>query len=395
MNAYSAINFYRNLKGDKTIWVIVALLAIFSLLAVYSATGSIAYRYQGGNTEVYLFKQFIMLGLGLTCTYFSYSMHYTKYARLAPLLMLIAVPLLAYTSFFGSEINDARRWITLPGIGLSFQTSDFAKLALIIYVAKSISTKQDVIKDFNSAFLPIIFPVVLVCGLIAPADLSTAGLLFLTCMLMMFIGRVSLRYIGLMVLMGVLVLAMLILVGSLFPDLVRVDTWISRINDFMYNSDGGYQIQQAKIAIADGEWFGVGPGNSVQRNYLPFPYADFIYAIICEEYGLFGGFTIILLYLLLFFRCTAIVTKCPKAFGAMLAMGLCLNIVIQAFANIAVSVHLVPVTGLTLPLVSMGGTSLVFTCLAFGIILSVSRYIEQATREAGKVEIKTVDESHP
>jgi cell division protein FtsW len=204
-----------------------------------------------------------------------------------------------------------------------------------------------------------------------------------------------LKYIGLLVLMGILVLAMLVILGALFPEFVRVETWISRINDFLYNSEGGYQIQQAKIAIADGELFGVGPGNSVQRNYLPFPYADFIYAIICEEYGLVGGFFIILLYLVLFFRCTAIVTKCPKAFGAILAMGLCLNIVIQAFANIAVSVHLVPVTGLTLPLVSMGGTSLVFTCISFGIILSVSRYIEQASREAGKVEIKAVDENHP
>ena len=386
----SAIHYYQNLKGDRTVWLIVALLAIFSLLAVYSATGSMAYRYHGGNTEIYLVKQFILLCAGLFITYLCYRLPYNHYSKLAPVLLLAAIPLLIYTLFFGTEVNEARRWITLPGINLTFQTSDFAKLALIIYVARSIAKKQEFIKDFNSAFLPIIVPVVLICGLIAPADLSSAGLLFVTCLLMMFIGRVDLKFIGLLILMGLVMFALLIIMGTFFPEMVRVDTWISRINDFLYNDAGAYQIQQAKIAISDGGWFGVGPGNSIQRNYLPYPYADFIYAIICEEYGLVGGFTIIALYLMLFLRCTSIVTKCPKAFGAILAIGLCLSLVIQAFANIAVSLHLVPVTGLTLPIVSMGGTSLIFSCIAFGIILSVSRYIEQATREAGTVEIKEI-----
>jgi cell division protein FtsW len=233
--------------------------------------------------------------------------------------------------------------------------------------------------------------VILVCALIAPANLSTAALLFITCVMMMFVGRVAMKYIGLMMLMGILVMGLVLFLGSFFPEFARVETWVSRINEFLNNSDGGYQIQQAKIAIADGGWLGVGPGNSEQRNCLPYPYADFIYAIICEEYGLFGGLAIIALYFGLFLRCTAIVTKCPKAFGALLAMGFCLNLVIQAFANIAVSLHLVPVTGLTLPLVSMGGTSMLFTCIAFGMILSVSKYIEQATREAGTVEIKTME----
>lgn len=390
----NAISIYRNLKGDKAIWVVVALLAVFSVLAVYSSTGTMAFQYRGGHTEVYLVKHGLIVALGLFLTYISYMLHYMQYSRLAPLLMIVSVVLLVYTLFFGTELNDARRWIEIPGLQLSFQTSDFAKMALIIFVARSISTKQEVIKDFNSAFLPIIVPVLITCLLIAPADLSTAALLFVTCVLMMFIGRVSLKFIGLLALFGVLGIAFLIIIGTLFPEMVRLETWISRLNEFFMNSDGGYQIQQAKIAIADGGWFGVGPGNSIQRNYLPYPYADFIYAIICEEYGLAGGFTIIFLYLLLFLKCVSIVTKSPKTFGAILAMGLCLNLVIQAFANIAVSLHLVPVTGLTLPLVSKGGTSMLFTCISLGIILSVSRYIEQASKDVGKVEIKDLNADH-
>jgi cell division protein FtsW len=370
--------------------MIVLLLAMCSLLAVYSASGLLAYQ-NSGSAELYLGKHFMFLMLGLAVMYVTSRMHYTQFSRLAPMLILIAVPLLIYTLFLGVEVNEAKRWITVPVLGLTGQTSDFARIALIVFVARSISKKQEIIKNFRSAFVPIILPVILICALIAPANLSTAVLLFVTCLTMMFVGRVDMRYIGLMILMGLIVLGLLVMIGSFFPEFARVETWISRINEFVNNSDGGYQIQQAKIAIADGGWLGVGPGNSVQRNCLPYPYADFIYAIICEEYGLFGGLAIIGLYFGLFIRCTALVTKCPKAFGAMLAMGFCLNLVIQAFANIAVSLHLVPVTGLTLPLVSMGGSSLLFTCIALGMILSVSRYIEQATREAGTVEIKTME----
>jgi len=291
----------------------------------------------------------------------------------------LSIPLLVYTIAFGVEVNEARRWISVPFVDLTFQTSDFAKLALIIYVARAISSKQEYIKDFNSAFLPIIVPILIICSLIAPADLSTALLLFLTCVLMMFMGRVSLKYILLLLFLGIVAFACLIVIGEFTKDLkiVRVDTWVNRVREFIENTDGGYQIKQAKIAIADGGIFGVGPGNSVQRNFLPAPYSDFIYAIICEEYGLFGGFIVIGLYVMLFFRITSIITRSPKAFGAMLVLGLGLYLTIQALANIAVSVHLVPVTGLTLPMVSMGGTSIIFSSIAFGMILSVSRYIEK------------------
>lgn len=377
------------------IWLIISFLSVFSILAVYSAVGSHAYRYNGGNTEYYLIKQIVFVGIGMLCLYKAYTLHYLQYSKWAPILLLIAIPLLAYTLLFGTEMHDAKRWISIPWIGTSFQTSDFAKMALIIFLARSISRKQENIKDLKSAFVPLIIPVMIVCGLIMPADLSTAGLLFFTCLLMMIIGRVQLKYIFLLIFIGLAVFSFIILIGSLFPETTRIATWVSRITEFISSSDGGYQVQQSKIAIAEGGWFGVMPGNSVQRNYLPFAYADFIYAIICEEYGLIGGLLILALYLMLLVRCTKMVTQCPRAFGAILAMGLCLNIVVQAFANIAVSVNLVPVTGLTLPLVSMGGTSLVMTCISLGIILSVSRYVENARLQKVELtEIEAADEGN-
>ncbi|MEP7322049.1 MAG: FtsW/RodA/SpoVE family cell cycle protein [Saprospiraceae bacterium] len=367
-------------KGDKVMWLIIGILIGFGLLAVYSATGSMAYlRYQG-NTEMYLLKQFVMAGIGLICMYACHRQNYLVYNKLAPILFLLAIPLLLYTLAFGVESNDAKRWITLPVINLSFQTSDYARLALIIYLARSLSNKQEYIKDFKSAFVPIMVPVLIICGLIAPSNLSTALLMFLTSIMLMFVGRVSIKYIVMMGVFGLLLFGVVVLLWWFFPDIARVDTWISRVKEFT-GSEGGYQVRQSKIAIANGSWMGVGPGNSTQRNFLPAAYADYIYAIICEEYGLFGAIGIVILYLWLLFRVSRIVMRSPKAFGAMLAMGLILNLVVQAFANMAVSVNLVPVTGLTLPLVSMGGTSVLFTSVAFGIIMSVSKYIESMQEE--------------
>lgn len=391
---YKVLHTARNLQGDKGIWVIVALLCLASVLAVYSSTGTMAFRFNGGHAEIHLIKHVVIAICGLFLCYLCYNTPYTVYSKLAPIIFIASIPLLILTMLFGPEINDARRWINIPGIGLSIQTSDIASIGLIMYIARSISMKQEVIKDFKSAFLPLMVPVIVICGLIAPNNLSTALLLFMTSMCLMFVGRVHFKYIIYLILLGVICLTILVLLGMVFPEAIRVETWTSRVTDFINDSDGGYQIQQAKIAIADGGWLGVGPGMSLQRNYLPYPYADFIYAIICEEYGLIGGIGIIALFLLLFIKCTIIVTRSPKTFGAMLAMGLCLNIVIQAFANIAVSVHLVPVTGLTLPLVSKGGTSMLINCMAFGMILSVSRYIQQTTEDVGKVEIKPLDEDN-
>lgn len=369
--------------GDRVIWTVMVILGLFSLLAVYSATGTLAYKESGGNTESFLIKHGLILGLGALITYIVHLLHYMTFSKSAPLLLLVSIPLLVYTILFGAEYNDARRWISLPWVGVTFQSSDFAKLALIIYVAKAISAKQDIIKDFNSAFIPIILPIIIVCGLIAPADLSSALLLFFTAFLMMFVGRVSTKYLILLLMLGVIMFSFLIILGQFFPEAIRLETWVSRMNDFISNPEGGYQVRQSKIAIASGEWIGMGPGNSIQRNYLPAPYSDFIYAIICEEYGLVGGFSVILLYLILFIRVTRLVTKSPKAFGAMLAFGLAMSMIVQAFANIAVSVHLVPVTGVTLPLISMGGTSVLFTSISFGIILSVSKFIESLKSVSG------------
>jgi len=362
------------LKGDRTIWMIIAVLSLFSILAVYSATGSLAWSSRGGDTTIYLITHVVRLAFGLFLIYMCHLLHYRKFQQIAPFLMLAVVPLLAFTLFFGHSINSANRWIGVGGF--SFQPSELAKIALIIYIARELTRKQEYINSFKDAFMPIIIPVVLICGLIAPANLSTALILFATCIALMFIGRVSMKYIFLLGLLGLVVFAGLIVIGRFQPDLVRVDTWVSRVQEFLHSEDGGYQVQQAKIAIARGGIIGEGPGNSIIRNFLPYAYADFIYAIICEEYGLIGGTAVLVLYVLLFLRSVKLVTKSPKAFGAFLAIGLSLMLTVQALANIAVTVNLVPATGVTLPLISMGGTSMLFTCISLGMILSVSKFIE-------------------
>ena len=388
----NVIKMYQELKGDKIVWLIVALLSLLSLLSVYSSAGSMAFKMREGNTEYYLIQQLVFIACGLVLTWLCYRLDYLKYARMAPYLIFLAVPLLIYTMFFGTEMNEARRWITIPWIDKTFQTSDFAELALILFIAKSLATKQEYIKDFKSAFMPIILPVIVICGLIAPANLSTAALLFITSLTLMFVGRISLKYVMILIVSGLFVGFTIYKVGLSHPELIRSKTWETRIKTFLHSSDDVFQIQQAKIAIASGGLIGVGPGNSIQRNHLPYAYADCIYAIICEEYGMIGGLIVLWLYLWLLIRCISIMTRSPKAFGGILAMGLCLNIVVQAFANISVSVQLVPATGLTLPLVSMGGTSLLFTAISLGIILSVSRHAEQAEQE--RVELNVIEKAN-
>jgi cell division protein FtsW len=364
------------LRGDRTIWMIIAVLSLFSLLAVFSASGWEAWRLRGGNTTVMFVSHAVRLAFGLFLVYMMHLMHYRRFQQAAPFLMLIAVPLLTFTLFFGQNINNANRWVNI--LGFSFQPSEFAKIALIVYIARELTRKQDYISSFRDAFLPIIVPVLIICGLIAPANLSTAMLLFVTCILLMFIGRVSWQYIFTLGILGVFVFGGLIAIGQLYPEvgIIRVDTWISRVQQYLHAEDGGYQMQQAQIAIARGGIFGEGPGNSIIRNFLPYAHADFIYAIICEEYGLIGGTVILALYVLLFLRNVKLVTKSPKAFGAFLAIGLSLMLTVQALANIAVNINLVPATGQTLPMISMGGTSILFTCISLGMILSVSKFIE-------------------
>jgi cell division protein FtsW len=385
-------NILNRTKGDKVIWAIVIMLTMVSILVVYSSIGSLAYK-MNKSTESYLFKQIGFIVLGVLIIYFAHRVNYTIYSRVATILFLISIPLLFYTLKFGSSINEANRWIKLPVINMTFQTSDLAKLALFMYISRQLSRRQNDIKDFKKGFLPLIVPVIIICALIAPANLSTALLIGGTAMMLMFIGRVSLRHILLVVASALIPILILILVATHYynkedhtskdlPAVLtfgRMSTWVKRVQDFMYadKSDASYQIQQAKIAIANGGWLGKGPGKSEQRNFLPHPYSDFIYAIIIEEYGLLGGAIIILIYLLFLFRSIRIFQRCPYAFGAFLAVALSFTLVIQAMVNMAVNVNLFPTTGVTLPLVSMGGSSLWFTCFAIGIILSVARNVEQ------------------
>jgi cell division protein FtsW len=371
---------FKKVGGDKVIWSVVFVLYIFSLLAVYSSTGTLAYKYHGGNTEYYMLKQLVILVLGFGLMYLVHRVNYTYFSRISQIALYAAIPLLLITLFVGVNLNEARRVLPLF-FGLTFQTSDLAKLALIMYLARLLTKRQENIKDFKSAFVPIMAPVIIVCFLILPANFSTSAILFTTSLVIMFIGRVNLKHIFSIIGIGIVFLVMMVLIAQSSPKLLpRLSTWVSRIENFKSgdnNAEENYQVEQAKIAIASGGIIGKMPGNSDQRNFLPHPYSDFIYAIIIEEYGLIGGVVILLLYLILLFRAVKIVTKAPGNFGAFLAIGIAFSLVFQALINMGVAVHLLPVTGQTLPLVSMGGTSLWFTSISIGIILSVSREIEK------------------
>lgn len=377
------------------------------MLVVYSSTGTLAYRLSK-SAESYLFKQFAFTAVGLMIIYFAHRINYTLYSRAALVLFIISIPLLIYTLFFGAEINEGTRWIKFPIINLTFQTSDLAKLALFMYLSRQLSRSQNEIKDFRKGFLPMIVPVGIICILIAPSNLSTALLVGATSLLVMFIGRVNLKHIFLTIGIALIPIAILLSIAFGYYDkeerrskdlpailtVGRIPTWIKRIQDFAYadKEETAYQVQQAKIAIAKGGLFGLGPGNSEARNFLPHPYSDFIFAIIIEEYGLIGGAVILFLYLLLLFRSIRIFKKCPFAFGAFLALALSFTLVIQALVNMAVNVNLFPVTGVTLPLVSMGGSSFLFTCLTIGILLSVARNVEKMEGKAAVVEPAATNE---
>ncbi len=397
-----ASNLRQHASGDKVIWALVVLLTLVSLLAVYSATGSLAYKNYKGNTEVYLFKQVIFILIGIGVIYFAHRVNYTIYSKVATFLFILTIPLLMYTLFFGVTMNEGSRWIRLPIINMTMQTSDLAKLALFMYLARVLSRKQDVIKDFKKGFLPLIIPVGIICALIAPANLSTALLLGASCLMLLFIGRASVKHLLMVVGIACIPIVFLIVSAVIRHSsseeevsakkaagsgvLVRWNTWVGRVENFIYggkdaDNDEMYQTNQAKIAIAKGGLLGVGPGNSTTRDYLPQAYNDFIFAIIIEEYGVIGGMFIVFFYLVFLYRCIRVFKRCPYAFGAFLALGLSFTLAIQAIANMAVTVNLFPVTGVTLPLVSMGGSSFLFTCLAIGIILSVSRNVE---RQEGK-----------
>jgi cell division protein FtsW len=357
----------RNLQGDPVIWAVVLLLGILSVLIVYSSTGALAYKKHGGNTEHFLIKQAMYVMLSFGAMWLAHKIDYRYYSKLSRMMLYLSVPLLVFSFFFGSKLNEASRWLVIPGIGVSFQPSDLAKFALIASLASMLAKNQNNMENIKEALIPMLFWCGLVCGIIALSNLSTAVLLFATCMLLMFIGRVPLKYLGMLIIVGIVAGALALAVGQ------RMGTAVSRIKAFMDPKEIPFQLEQSYIAIATGGVLGKGPGNSTQRNFLPHPYSDFVYATILEEYGMIGGVLILFLFLVLLYRGMITVANSERAFGGLLSAGLSFALVIQALINMAVSVGLGPITGLPLPLLSMGGTSLLFTGISLGIILSVSR----------------------
>lgn len=354
-----------NLQGDKVIWAVVFALSLISILVVYSSIGTLAYK-RTESPESFLIKHTLTVLIGIAAMWFAHRVDYRYYSKLSKFALWISIPLLIYTFTNGVTINDAARWLHVPIIG-SFQPSDFASLALIVNLSSMLSKRQQNIHDIKESLLPILFWCGTICGLIALTNLSTAALLFLTCMLIMFIGRVSTKHLAMLVFVGVLFGALAVKFG------VRGETARNRITNFMNGEELPFQAKHARIAVATGGITGKGPGNSDQRNILPHPYSDFIYAIVIEEYGMVGGVVVIVLYLILLHRGMKAAYNSDKAFAGLLSAGLSFDLVCQALVNMGVVVGLGPITGQPLPLVSMGGTSMVFTGLAIGIILSVSR----------------------
>lgn len=384
------MNVFSYFKGDRVIWMIVLLLSLLSLAAVYSSIVTLAYKHHDGDTEYYLFKHLRIILLGLGLMFVTHRLKYTYFSRISQLMLIASVPLLLYTLASGTNLNDASRWIAIPGTGLTFQTSDFAKLALIMYLARVLTQKQNDLNDFKTILIHVMLPVGLICALILPANFSTSALLFVTSLILMFIGGVKMKYIGGVLGIGVSAFLMLLLLGAVAPKLLpRAETWKNRVVSFVNgeekeDSDKTFQADQAKIAIATGGIIGKGAGNSTQRNFLPHPYSDFIYAMVIEEYGLVGGIIIVMLYLILLFRGVRVSTQSGKTFGQLLAFGLAFQLIFQGLINMAVAVNLFPVTGQPLPFLSMGGTSLLFSSIAVGIILSVSRETEEGADDAGE-----------
>lgn len=402
--------------GDRVLWVIIVALAIASLLVVYSSTASMAYRKAGGDTAHYFVNQLKFLLLGFGVIYIVHRINYQLYARFAKLAFVVALGFMLLTFFVGVNLNDASRWIRIPVIGLTFQPSDFLKVTLVMVLASALAQRQSVIakipiipaltfsgwsnnrrKNLDillKSTIPLLLPVVMACGAIFFSNFSTSAITFFTCWVMLYIGRVRVRemwrLVGIVMVTMVLALTFMTVAG-----IGRAETWTNRLKDFAglrteqtveEASDDNLQVEQAKIAIASGGIFGKGPGNSTQRANLPHSYPDFAYAFIVEEYGIVGAFVVLVLYLWIFFRAILIFQRCGTAFPSLLVLGLGLMIVLQALFNMLVSVNLFPVTGQTLPLISLGGSSLLFTSLALGMILGVSRQIEEKSLDMPKSE---------
>ena len=385
---------FDNIKGDRIIWAIAALLAIFSFLPVYSAASNLAYIGSGSNTFSYFIKHFVHLFLGFSIIYGVHKIPYRYFKGLSMVMIPVVLILLIITMLQVATIGgaNASRWIRVPIVGFTFQPSTLAALVLMVYVARYLSKIKDETISFRESVLPLWLPVFIVLALILPANFSTAALIFSMVILLTFVGGYPLKYLSIIIGSGVVVLALFVLTAKAFPDLMpnRVDTWTSRISSFVDSevTQEDYQIEKAKIAIATGGLQGLGPGKSIQKNFLPQSSSDFIFAIIIEEYGLIGGVFLLILYLWLLFRIVIVAQKSDSVFGKLLAIGVGIPVIFQALVNMGVAVQLFPVTGQTLPLISSGGTSIWVTCLALGVVLSVS-----AKRDEDKNN--EVDDQHP
>lgn len=383
--------FINSLRGDKVIWAFVALMAMLSFMPVFSASSNLAYtRHGSGNAFTYLLKHAAQVLVGFFILYKIHKVPYHYYKTFSRILLPVVWILLLYTMLNGTVIDgaNASRWIQIPFIGITFQTSTLAALILYIFVARYLSKKRETPITFKNSLWELWLPVFITLVLILPANLSTAALIFSMVLMLVFIGKYPLKYLALIVGAGIIGLTFFILVAKAFPGAFpnRVDTWISRIDNFATDKpdEDEYQIEKAKIAIASGGIYGLGPGKSIQKNFLPQSSSDFIYAIIIEEYGLFGGLFVLGLYLLLLFRFVVAAHKSPSLFGKLLVIGLGFPIIFQAMTNMGVAVELLPVTGQTLPLISSGGTSIWMTCIALGIIINVTKKEEEIAEEAAE-----------
>ena len=357
------------LKGDKVIWTIIILLSLYSIVMAYSSSSNLAFRISGGNVAPYVIKHTLIIIIGIVLIIYLQFFPYKYFSRLSQIGIFVSIVLLFVTLLFGVSKGNASRWI------MGFQPSDFAKLVLIIYVSRMLTNKKDVIKDFKKGLIPILWPVALICGLILPADFSTAAMLFTVCFTMMFVGGARIKHLGSIIGTAFLGFAFLILVNMAVPGfLPRVDTWEKRIMSFgSGEKQENYQAEMAKRAVANGFLFGKGPGKGHVKNDLYSAQSDFIYASSIEEFGsIMGGIGLVILYMILFFRAIRIMNKVDSKFASLIVFGLSFMLIFQSFINMGVGVNLFPVTGQPLPLISMGGTSILFTCISLGIILNVS-----------------------
>ena len=384
-----------SLKGDKVIWAFVALLALFSFMPVFSASSNLAYmRHGSGNAITYLLKHAVHIFIGFIIIYQIHKVPFHYFRGISMFLLPVIWALLFYTLVKGTVIDgaNASRWMVIPFIGVSFQTSTLAAIVLYVYVARYLSKKREIPVSFQASLLELWLPVFITLAFILPANFSTAALIFAMVIMLAFIGRYPIKYIAIIIGTGIAALALFILIVIAFPDAFknRVDTWKNRIENFTSDKPGedDYQIEKAKIAIATGGIYGLGPGKSVQKNFLPQSSSDFIFAIIVEEYGLLGALTILGLYLLLLFRFVIAAHKANSMFGKLVVVGLGFPIVFQAIINMAVAVELLPVTGQTLPLISSGGSSIWMTCIAIGIILSVTKKDEEIAEELEENQLR-------